>query len=29
MRKRWSDAGMLVAGQQFRRITCYRDLINQ
>jgi hypothetical protein len=26
MRKRWTAAGMLVAEQQFRRITGYRDL---
>src|SRR3954453_20509344 len=26
MRKRWTDAGMLVAEQQFRRIIGYRDL---
>jgi hypothetical protein len=28
MRKRWTAAGMLVAEQQFRRITGYRDLAN-
>jgi hypothetical protein len=26
MRKRWTAAGMLLAEQQFRRITGYRDL---
>ena len=26
MRKRWTAAGMLVAEQQFRRISGYRDL---
>lgn len=27
MRKRWTATGMLVAEQQFRRITSYRDLV--
>ena len=26
MRKRWTAAGMLIAGQQFRRIIGYKDL---